>query len=226
MGRVDEKGTRPTSGPRLGVRKGVRAGLFAWSLARSDASQRRLYGDRKRALFARLGAGPLTVVEVGAGAGPNAAFFPAGTRWIAVEPNVHFHRHLREQAARHGLDLEIRVGTAEALPVGDAEVDAVVGTLVLCSVGDPEAALAESRRVLKPGGLYVFVEHVAAPRGSGLRRMQRLVRAPWGWAGDGCRPDQETGRLIEAAGFASVEMETFRVPLGLASPHVAGVATA
>lgn len=193
-----------------------------------DAHHRHL-ADRKRALFARLGdaaAGPPVVVEIGAGAGPNAPLFPAGTRWIAVEPNVHFHPHLRAAAARHGLDLEIRVGTAEALPVGDAEADAVVSTLVLCSVASPEAALAEVKRVLKPSAPFVFVEHVAAPRGSWLRWVQRAVRGPWRLVGDGCCLDRETGRRIEAAGFAGIEMERFRAPLGLAAPHVAGVATA
>lgn len=195
-------------------------------LASAGASHHRHLADRKRALFDRLGeAGTApVVVEIGAGAGPNAPLLPPGTRWIAVEPNVHFHPHLRAQAEAHGLDLEIRDGTAEALPVGDAEADAVVSTLVLCSVASPEASLAEVQRVLRPGGRFVFVEHVAAPRGSGLRWAQRVVRGPWRLVGDGCRLDRETGALIEAAGFAEVEIERFRAPLGLVSPHIAGVA--
>ncbi len=199
----------------------MRARLFAHVMAQADDAQRRLYADRKRALFDGLAG---TVVEIGAGAGPNAAYLPAGARWIAVEPNVHFHPHLRAAAAKHDLDLDLRVGVAEALPVADGAADAVVSTLVLCSVDDVGAALAEVRRVLRPGGRFVFVEHVAAPRRTWRRRLQRLVRRPWGWLGDGCRPDQDTGRLIRAAGFSDVEIEAFRVPLGLASPHVAGVA--
>ena len=228
MEMVGEKGTSPTSGSAVGVRRGLWARFFAWSLAHAGGAHHRHFADRKRALFSRLGdgVGPPTVVEIGAGAGPNAAFFPEGTHWVAVEPNVHFHAHLRAEAARHGLALEIRDGSAEALPVADAEADAVVSTLVLCSVTDPEVALAEVRRVLRPGGRFVFVEHVAAPRGSGLRSVQRALRLPWRLVGDGCRLDRETGPLIESAGFADVQMEPFRASLGLVAPHIAGVATA
>ena len=216
-----EKGEGPTPAAPVRVRRGLRARLFAGTLARAGDAQRRLYGDRKRRLLAGLSG---TVVEVGTGAGPNAAYLPAGTRWIAVEPNVHFHPRLRAAAAAHGLDLDLRPGVAEALPVADGAADAVVCTLVLCSVDDVRQSLAEARRVLRPGGRFVFVEHVAAPRGTALRLAQRVVRAPWGWFGDGCRPDRETGRRIREAGFSHVELETFRVPLGLASPHVMGVA--
>ena len=164
------------------------------------------------------------MVEIGAGTGLNAAYLPAGTRWIAVEPNVHFHPRLRRAARRHGLDVEIVAGTAERLPLADGSADAVVSTLVLCSVARPAAALAEARRVLRPGGRLVVLEHVAAPEGTVLRRLQRALRRPWGWVADGCRPDQDTAAAIRAAGFASVELEAFRAPVGLASPHIAGVA--
>ena len=229
MKMVGEKGRPPTSDAALGVRRGLWARFFAWSLAHAGDAHHRHFADRKRVLFGRLGGGeggPPTVVEIGAGAGPNAVFFPEGTRWIAIEPNVHFHHHLHAAAAQYGLALEIRDGTAESLPLGADEADVVVSTLVLCSVADPEAALAETRRVLKPGGRFVFVEHVAAPRGTGLRLAQRAVKWPWRVVGDGCRLDRETGSLIEAAGFSDVEIEHFRAPLGLVAPHVAGVATA
>ncbi|MDT0630146.1 class I SAM-dependent methyltransferase [Rubrivirga sp. S365] len=226
-----EKGAVSTRAGRGGVlRRGLRARLFAWQLAHAADAQEALYAERKRALFAGLatppGCGPpRTVVEIGAGAGPNARYLARGTRWVVVEPNAWFHPHLRRAAERHGLDLDLRPGTAEALPVEGGAADAVVSTLVLCSVGDVEAALSEARRVLRPGGRFYFVEHVAAPPGSGLRAWQRALRRPWGWAADGCRPDRETGRRIREAGFADVQMEAFTAPLGLAAPHVAGVAT-
>lgn len=224
-----ERGAPATSGPGCGVRRGLRARLFAWALRRAADGQHRLYDSLKRDLFTRLPeplAGALTVVEVGAGAGPNAAYLPTGTCWIAVEPNVHFHASLEQAAADHGLHLDLVGGTAEALPLPTASADAVVSTLVLCSVTDVRRSLAEMRRVLRPGGRVLFLEHVAAPPGTLRRRAQRLVRRPWGWLADGCRPDQETDRLLREAGFASVEVEPARVPLGLASPHVVGVATA
>lgn len=80
--------------------------------------------------------------------------------------------------------------------------------------------------MLRPGGRFFFVEHVAAPPGSALRRLQRALRVPWGVLADGCRPDRETGRIIREARFADVEISSFTAPLGLAAPHVFGVATA
>lgn len=204
-------------------RTGLGARWLAFVLARSEAADARLYGTRKRALFAGLGP---TVVEIGAGTGVNAPYYAAGTTWRVVEPNGFVPVRLGAAATANGLTLDLHAGTAEALPFADASADAVVSTLVLCSVADPAAVLAEARRVLRPGGRFVFVEHVAAPPASRLRRVQRALRAPWGLVADGCRPDRETEALIRAAGFASVEVERFRVPLGLVAPHVAGVAVA
>jgi len=197
-------------------------------LARGDVMQHRAYGARKRRLFGQIegrSGAPPVVVEIGAGTGLNAAYLPAGTRWVAIEPNVHFHERIREAAEAHGLSVEVHAARAEALPVADGAADAVVSTLVLCSVADVRQSLAEARRVLRPGGRFVFVEHVAAPEGTMLRRLQRALRGPWGLVADGCRPDQETEPMIRAAGFADVEREAFRIPGGLVAPHVAGVAT-
>ena len=227
-GRVGEKGSAPTPSARGGVRRGLWPRLFAWTLARGDDAQHRLYSRRKHALFAEIegrdGHSP-AVVEIGAGTGLNARYLPAGATWIVIEPNGHFHDRVRDEAEAHGLDLDLRGGTSEDLPVADGEADAVVSTLVLCSVADVRRSLAEARRALRPGGQFVFVEHVAAPEGTVLRRVQRLLRCPWGWVADGCRPDQETAPLIETTGFSDVRVERFDVDLGLVAPHIAGVAT-
>ena len=227
MGNGESEGAGTTPSDAAGVRRGLRARLFAWSLGHADDAQRRLYADRKRALFARIegrdGAPPV-VAEIGAGTGLNARYLPRGARWVVVEPNVHLHGRIRAAARAHGLALDLSAGTADALPLADGAADAVVSTLVLCSVPDVGAALAEVRRVLRPGGRFVFVEHVAA-EGGWRRRLQRAVRGPWGAVADGCRPDRETGRMIEAAGFASVAIERFRAPVAVVSPHVAGIAT-
>ncbi len=202
-------------------RRGLGARWLAFVLQRGQGADRRAYGTRKRALLAGLGP---TVVEIGAGAGVNAEYLAPGTRWVAVEPNGFLHADLRRAADRSGLDLDLHTATAEALPLPDASADAVVATLVLCSVDDPAAALAEARRVLRPGGRFVFIEHVAAPPETLLRRLQRALRAPWGVVADGCRPDRDTEALVRAAGFSEVTVERFRMPLGLVAPHIAGTA--
>lgn len=181
--------------------------------------------QRKQALFAEL---PTTVMEIGPGTGANLGYLSQGCKWIGIEPNPYMHPQLREKAASHGVEAEFRVATAEGIDVDDASVDAVLCTLVLCSVRDPQQVLNEALRVLKPGGKFYFIEHVAAPQGTWLRRCQRVMRPIWIGIADGCRPDRETGAAIQNAGFRSVELEGFRVPfppaLPFVSPHVAGVA--
>lgn len=84
--------------------------------------------------------------------------------YLALEPNPFFHPRLREEARKRGLALTLLPGRAEAIPLPGGSVDLVVATLVLCSVADPEKAIEEVHRVLRPGGAYLFLEHVAAPK--------------------------------------------------------------
>lgn len=191
-------------------------------MATLGAHHSRLVTERKRALLAGLRG---RVVEIGPGGGVNFPFYDApAVEWIGVEPNPFAHDRLRTEAARHRVKATLLQGSAESIPVPDASVDAVVSTLVLCSVTSQAVALAEIRRILRPGGRFVFVEHVAAPRGSLLRRLQRSVRGPWRLAGGGCEPDRETATAIEQAGFTRVHLDRFALPLPVVSPHVAGVA--
>jgi SAM-dependent methyltransferase len=168
------------------------------------------------------------VLEIGPGAGPNLEYFPADVRWVGVEPNPFMQPYLLETLARLGYPRErYRIDPGDAngvrLPVGDASVDAVVGTLVLCSVPHPELTVREILRVLKPGGQFVFIEHVAAPRGSGLRRLQNALQPLWSWLGDGCHPNRETWETISQAGFAKVDLERYAFPeWGPVGPHIAG----
>lgn len=198
--------------------KRLQVRLLATGCRRYDRSVE----SRKRALL-----GPLrgTVVEIGPGAGASLRFYAPDVRWIGIEPNPWAHAYLAREAARVGLrDATVRAGTAEALPLDDASVDAVVSTLVLCTVPDVARALAESRRVLRPGGRMVFVEHVAAPPGTRTRAAQRLVRPVWPLVADGCHPDRDTEAAIRAAGFGRVEVERFRAPVPIVGPHIAGIA--
>ena len=195
--------------------------LAAWALSRPNRRYDAMVAEEKRALLAPLSG---TVLEIGPGAGGNLAFLRPYMRWIGIEPNPFFHDRLRARGERLGIDVKVRAASAEALPVPDQSVDAVISTLVLCSVHDPAAALREIRRVLRPGGRFVFVEHVAAPHGTGLRCAQRALGPMWRVFSDGCHPDRDTGRLIEAAGFANVDLTPFTLPVPIMGPHIAGVA--
>lgn len=195
--------------------------MMAFMLSRGSGRHERHVADRKRALLGDLHG---TMLEIGPGTGVNLNYYPAGIRWIGIEPNPFMHPYLRKEADRLGLRVELRDGTAERLDFADGSLDAVVSTLVLCSVRDLAGTLGEIRRVLKPGGRFVFLEHVAAPAATWLRRVQRWVRPPWRALADGCCPDRETWLVLENAGFAQVNYERFRVPIPIASPHIAGLA--
>ncbi len=204
-----------------GARKGWRQRLFAWlNTAQADAYDA-FVAPYKRALLGGLSG---TILEIGAGAGENFPYYAPGIRWVGIEPNVYIHPHLLKAAARYGIHGEIRTGLVEKLPFEDASFDAVVSTLVLCSVSDQTAALSEIRRVLRPAGRYAFIEHVAAPENTFQRRMQRLIKPLWRALLDGCEPDRDTAAALRQAGFSGVELQHFAVPVWLVSPHIAGTA--
>ena len=218
--------TARARGPRVGFGPLHR---FAWYNRLQAWVLRRGFGpyDRFMAPFKQRLLGSLRgrVLECGAGTGRELEFLGSDVRqFVAVEPNSFNLAGLRAEAARLGRAVQPVVAAAEALPFADAVFDGAISSLVLCTVHDPAAAVAELRRTLRPGGRFVFLEHVAAPRGSWLRRVQRLVRPTWAALADGCHPDRETGRTIEGAGFESVEIEEVRVPAGLVGPHIVGEA--
>lgn len=184
----------------------VRGRLNACFFRAVDGYVHRVLGARKASLFADL---PATVVELGPGTGANLRYYRPGTRLVAIEPNPHMHPGLRHAAERHGIDLELHAVGAEATGLPDASVDAVVGTLVFCTLADPGAALAEVRRILRPGGRLVLLEHVAAD--GGLGRVQRLLRPGWRWAFEGCDLRRHTADvLVETFPDAAVERYRLR----------------
>ena len=113
-----------------------------------DGYLNRLLSSRKSKLFADL---PDEVVELGAGVGANFRYLKPGTAVTAIEPNPHMHNGLRKRAGRFGIDLRIVASGAEAIDLPDDSVDAVICTLVLCTVDKPERVLAEVNRILRPG---------------------------------------------------------------------------
>lgn len=172
-----------------------------------------------------------TVVEVGAGTGANLAHYPAAVeRLVLTEPTPAMLRQLRDHLDRvdPGIDVEVHRAAASSLPLGDDEADAVVTTLVLCSVPDQAAVLAEARRVLRPGGRLVFLEHVAAEDRPDRLRWQRRVDPLWSFVAAGCHLTRRTEAAIAEAGFALGEVthESARKASPLVRPTIRGAATA
>ena len=160
------------------------------------------------------------VLELGPGTGINFTHLPDDIEWLGLEPNPHMRARLEPKARAHGIEPRFCELDGHRFQADDASFDVVLSTLVLCSVPDLDATLSEIRRVLRPGGRFVFLEHVAAPRGTWERRVQRLLRPCWQFFGDGCRPDRETDRAIREFGFEDLRMESFHARL----PHVLGTA--
>lgn len=173
--------------------------------------------DWRRALLADLSG---TVVELGAGTGANLGLYPATVeRLVLTEPEPAMLSQLRARLGdvAPGIDVAVHRSSASSLPLGDGEADAVVSTLVLCSVADPEAVLAEVRRVLRPGGRLVLLEHVAADHRPSRLRWQRRADLVWPHVAAGCHLTRRTAEAVRAAGF---EGDLVRESARKASPLV------
>ena len=120
----------PSFTPKTQVSPGWYKRMFAWLMAHGNAKYEKDIADRKRALFADLNG---RVLEIGPGTGPNLPYYPPDIHWIGIEPNPFMHPYLRQEAERLGLDIDICCRSAEQLGIEDNSMDAVVGTLVLCS---------------------------------------------------------------------------------------------
>ncbi len=235
-----------------GTREPVRAHPFfaSWYPKAAAANDRSGFARYRARLLEGLHG---EVAEIGPGSGLNFPHYPAEvTRVVAVEPEPRM-RELAEQAARelreqreqqslrssggpHGPDGSVRPagpritlvgGVAEDLPLPDGGFDAVVVSLALCSVHDQPAALAEIRRVVRPGGQFRFLEHVRATRPVAALAQRALDATVWPLIGAGCRCARRTEQSVAAAGFELAELERFRFPAsGLVprptAPHVLG----
>lgn len=168
------------------------------------------------------------VMDVGSGTGANFGHYPpAVTRVVAVEPEPRLRRLASDAARRAPVPVAVTGGLASALPAGDASLGAVIVTFVLCSVPDQDAALAEVRRVLRPGGTLCFLEHVRGGS-AGIARTQRVLDATvWPRLAGGCHVGRDTVAAIERAGFVIDHLEKFMLPAAPSpmSFHAAGHAT-
>jgi ubiquinone/menaquinone biosynthesis C-methylase UbiE len=182
--------------------------------------------SRRKDLLAGLAG---EVIDIGAGSGASFGHYPAAvTGVLAVEPEPRL-RALAATAARAAhVPIEVTSGVASALPAAKASHDAAVVCFVLCTVPDQDAALAEIRRALRPGGTLCFLEHVRAGT-AGLARIQRALEVTvWPHLFAGCHLSRDTAATLERAGFTITRLEEFLLPAARTpvSFHIAGHATA
>jgi len=184
------------------------------------------------------------VVEVGMGTFPNAPYYANllqtsslnGLDIIGLDPNDSMKQYAVENAKKSGLlssnksvSLRIEHGVAEALPFADHSVDAVISTLTLCSVSDPERTLSEIHRILKANtGKFVFWEHVLSETDSGLALEQQILSPVQTLVADGCHLNRRTGSLIQNFGFRSGVDQTYITmkSASIIGPTVYGIASA
>lgn len=196
--------------------------LFSRFWPRFGARLDRLGGGRHRELLLAGIAG--TVVEVGCGDGRMFSRYPkTATRVLAIEPDPVLRELAQHAADRARIPVDVVDGTAGRIPLEDGAADAVVFALVLCSVPDQAQALAECRRVLRPGGELRFYEHVVASGGA-LRPLQMALDRSgiWPTLAAGCHLSRDTARAISDAGFTIEQVASFHFPRRLGLPHVLG----
>ncbi len=179
-------------------------------------------GERR----ARLLAGATgAVLEIGSGTGANLPHYRGVERVTVSEPDPFMRRRLRTKLGAARVPVAVSEAGAEALPFPDGCFDTVVSTLVLCTVPNQGTALDEIRRVLRPGGRLLFIEHVRAE--GKVARWQDRIEPLWGCLFGGCHPNRDTLAAIEAAGLEVDRFEDFYPPVALSrlTPHVQGSAT-
>ncbi|KAL7508554.1 hypothetical protein ACHAXN_011679 [Cyclotella atomus] len=221
--------------------------LFSWSMATTMDEYEEEAQPYKSQLFQSLfyslpkNEVPV-VVEVGMGTFPNAPYFAQslkssnikGLDIIGVDPNDSMKQYALRNAQQVGLlqtgvSFRVEHGVAEALPFADRSVDAVIVTLTLCSVSNPERAVSEIQRVLKPNtGKFVFWEHVLAENDAGLALQQRILSPLQTFVADGCHLNRRTGAIIKNAGFhGGVGMKHIVIKSAdIIGPTIYGIASA
>lgn len=173
--------------------------------ALTDLAMRNSTARRERARFVPLATG--VVLEVGVGSGLNIAHYGADVRTLyALDPSAESLRMARRRAKRAGFAVMLVQATAEAIPLADASVDTVITTWTLCTIPDPGRALEEMRRVLRPGGRFIFVEHGRSPD-EGVTRWQDRLTPFWRRVSGGCHLNRSIDGLVTEGGFDLVNIE-------------------
>ncbi len=166
--------------------------------------QRNLAAYRSRVIPAAAG----RVLEIGIGSGLNLPFYATAVdRIIGLDPSPKLLTMAREARRETPASVELVESSAEAIPLSDGSIDTVVTTWTMCSIPDVHRALGEMRRVLKPGGRLLFVEHGRAPD-LNVRKWQDRLTPAWRCIGGGCHLNRAIGELVEGAGFRIERLDT------------------
>ncbi len=185
---------------------------------RARRAERGEIGQRRQRLLTQASR---RVLDLGAGTGQSFKHLPpAVTEVVAVEPDPWMLGRALQRASDSPVPVRFVHAVGEALPFRDSSFDTAIVALVLCTVGDLEAAVAELHRVLRPGAQLLVLEHVRASDDA-LAQLQDLVERPWSWCNRGCRPNRSTLEAIEGGGFDLEEVEWYGYPV---LPHVQVIA--
>lgn len=199
---------------------------FANFLAQFDEESYEMHKAKKTGLFAEIEG---KVLEIGPGTGVNFPFLKdKNISWTGLEPNLAMHPYLIQAAKENGIEANLFDSTTEPIGLPDEQFDYVISTEVLCSVKDLNKSLAEIKRVLKPNGKFLFLEHVVDKHNPWRRAVQKTVPyTPWKLYSDGCYPGRDIGKAIQNAGFAKVKyidymQEGSGIILTINRPHIFG----
>lgn len=203
--------------------------FFSWLMAQvydrsmQDAETKCLQNWRGELLRNLSG----TVLEIGGGTGLNLDFYPGTVKeLIIIEPDANMRKKLQEKTAAKKEHIKMLNCGAESIPVPDASCDAVVSTLVLCSVANQSKVLAEIYRVLRPEGKFIFIEHIAANNNPKRLVWQKRLEPIWKIIASGCHLTRQTETAITDAGFkfAEITRQSIRGVPPIARPSIKGVA--
>lgn len=218
----------------LGLWNWISKKWFPYFLVRFSVTYNKQMAGQKQKLFSNLlefqgPSGKLSLLEVGCGTGTNFKFYPPGCRVTCVDPNPNFEKFLIKSIAenRHLQFERFVVAAGENMrPVANGSMDVVVCTLVLCSVQNQEQVLREACRVLRPGGAFYFMEHVAAEHSTWNHFWQQVLDPVWYLLFDGCTLTRESWKALERAGFSQLKLQHLTAPLSwpLVRPHILGYA--
>ncbi|NP_001373576.1 methyltransferase-like protein 7A [Danio rerio] len=207
--------------------------LYPRLLSSFTIAYNELMNDKKRELFLNLerfqpSKGSLRILEVGCGSGANFEHYPTGSKITCTDPNPHFKTYLEKSMEKneHLVYDSFIVASGENLQaVEDSSVDAVVCTLVLCTVKDTNKVLQEAKRVLRPGGAFFFLEHVVSDPSTWAYFFQHVLQPFWYYLQDGCEAIRATWKDIDNAGFSDVKLRHIQAPLFfMIKPHIIGYA--